>query len=186
MLFTSERKSDHLTFISASSRAECSCYLLSKLKTKHPTFIKSWYKYGVEYYCYSSPNVKVTIRHLLLWNSIFLSWMLLLFSFERKSKHPAVILSSYGLEYYYYSFPIVKANIRHSFQHLPEPIVILIHFQTQNQISDINFSTVRSLILPLFISKSMSKDPTFILVSYGVEYYRYSFPKLKANIWHLF
>ena len=118
--------------------------------------------------------------------SIFRSWMLLLFTFEHKSKHQKFILSSYRVEYHYYSFLNVKANIRQLFHHLPEPNVILIHFRRQNQLSDINLSTVRSWLLSLLISQSISKHPTFILVSYGVECYRYSFPKLRVNIWHLF
>ena len=31
-----------------------------------------------------------------------------------------------------------------------------------------------------------AKHPTFILASYGAEYYRHSFPTVKANTRHLF
>ena len=46
---------------------------------------------------------------------------------------------------------------------------------------------IRSRILPPFTSDRKSKHPTFILASYGgAEYYRHSFPTVKANTRHLF
>ena len=87
-------------------------------------------------------------------------------TFISKDKHLTFILASYGAECYRHSFPTLKTNTQHLF---------LAECHTEPNVTE-----------PLFISDVKDKHPTFILASYGAEYYRHSFPTVKANTQHLF
>ena len=119
-------------------------------------------------------------------------------------------ITSYGAEYYRHSLPTVKANTRHFFLRHTEPNITIIHFRRKSKHLTFILASIRSRILPPFISDRKSKHPTFIfsvirtrilapfisdrkskhpafmLASYGAEYYRHSFPTVKANTRHLF
>ena len=53
-------------------------------------------------------------------------------------------------------------------------------------IQKVRFSVIRNQMLPPFISDTKDKHPTFILASYGAEYYHHSFPTVKASTRRLF
>ena len=83
LLFTSKRKSSHLTFILASSGSECYCYLLSKVKAN----IRHLFNHHTELNIIAI-HFRTSKGSFDIYFSIFRSWMLLLFTFEHyKSKH---------------------------------------------------------------------------------------------------
>ena len=117
-------------------------------------------------------------------NNIIRSRILPPFTSDRKSKHPTFILASYGAEYYHH----FRRKSKHpTFIFSVIRTRILAPFISDRKSSHPSyFSVIRSRILPPFISDRKSSHPTFILVSYGAECYRNSFPTVKANAQHLF
>ena len=94
-------------------------------------------------------------------------------------------ITSNGAECYCHLITMLNANSQFFFAGIRSQIKPYF-ISSVNKLPIFIFNVIRRRVLPPFISDAKDKHPTFILVSYGDECYRHSFPTLKTNTRHLF